>query len=151
MEMNTRLQVEHPVTEMITGFDLVRWQILVASGERLPVLQDEINICGHAVEARVYAEDAAAGFLPAPGKITKAVFPESGRIDHGINDIDMISPFYDPMIAKVITAAPSRDEAMDDLVSALSQTHLMGTVTNISFLNALAMHEDVRKMAIDTT
>ena len=151
MEMNTRLQVEHPVTEMITGFDLVRWQILVASGERLPVQQDEINICGHAVEARVYAEDAAAGFLPAPGKITKAVFPESGRIDHGINDVDMISPFYDPMIAKVITAAPSRDEAMDDLVSALSQTHLMGTVTNISFLNALALHEDVRKMAIDTT
>jgi len=129
MEMNTRLQVEHPVTEMITGFDLVRWQILVASGEKLPVQQDEINICGHAVEARVYAEDAAAGFLPAPGKISKAVFPESGRIDHGINDVDMISPFYDPMIAKVITAAPSRDEAMDDLVSALSQTHLMGTVT----------------------
>ena len=151
MEMNTRLQVEHPVTEMITGFDLVRWQILVASGERLPVQQDEINICGHAVEARVYAEDAAAGFLPAPGKITKAVFPESGRIDHGINDVDMISPFYDPMIAKVITAAPSRDEALDDLVSALSQTHLMGTVTNISFLNALALLEDVRKMAIDTT
>ena len=151
MEMNTRLQVEHPVTEMITGFDLVRWQLMVACGEALPVQQDDISICGHAVEARLYAEDAAAGFLPAPGPIHKAVFPTMCRVDHGVNDVDAISPFYDPMIAKVITAAPTRDQAFDDLIQGLSQTHIMGTVTNTRFLNILARHDDVRHMAIDTT
>ena len=150
MEMNTRLQVEHPVTEMITGYDLVRWQILVASGEALPARQDEIAICGHAVEARVYAEDAEAGFLPAPGMISKAVFPQNVRVDHGMNEADMISPFYDPMIAKIIVGAPTRNDAFDDLSEALSATHLMGTVTNTDFLNALVMNNDVRKMAIDT-
>ena len=150
MEMNTRLQVEHPVTEMITGYDLVRWQILVASGEALPARQDEIAICGHAVEARVYAEDAEAGFLPAPGMISKVVFPQNARVDHGMNETDMISPFYDPMIAKIIIGAPTRNEALDDLSEALSATHLMGTVTNTAFLNALVMNDDVRKMAIDT-
>jgi 3-methylcrotonyl-CoA carboxylase alpha subunit len=151
MEMNTRLQVEHPVTEMITGFDLVEWQIIVANGQSLPVTQDQINISGHAVEARIYAEDAAAGFLPAPGPIAKAVFPDDLRIDHGINTEDQISPFYDPMIAKIITMGTSRDAAIDRLTNGLAATHLMGTTTNTGFLAALAGHSNFRAMKIDTT
>ena len=151
MEMNTRLQVEHPVTEEVTGFDLVAWQILVASGAPLPAQQDDITLRGHAIETRIYAEDAAAGFLPAPGPITKAVFPDGIRVDHGINDQDQISPYYDPLIAKMITVAATRDAALDLMVEGLANTHLMGTITNTSFLAALATDSDVHNMSIDTT
>jgi len=151
MEMNTRLQVEHPVTEMITGFDLVEWQIKIANGDPLPVQQDDIRICGHAVEARIYAEDALNGFLPAPGIITKAQFPNQTRVDHGVNETDRISPFYDPMIAKVIASGADRRAAFAEMKDGLSQTHLMGTTTNTGFLSALASHPDVEKMSIDTT
>ena len=151
MEMNTRLQVEHPVTEMITGFDLVEWQIKIANGDPLPVEQDDIRICGHAVEARIYAEDALNGFRPAPGIITKAQFPNQIRVDHGVNETDRISPYYDPMIAKVIASGADRNAAFAQMKDGLSQTHLMGTTTNTGFLSALASHPDVEKMAIDTT
>ena len=151
MEMNTRLQVEHPVTEEITGYDLVEWQINVAAGMPLPAKQDEIRISGHAVEARIYAEDAAAGFLPAPGLITHALFADDMRVDSGINSCDTISPFYDPMIAKIISAAPDRHEAFDILAKGLAASHVTGTVTNTSFLCALARHDDVLAMTIDTT
>ncbi len=151
MEMNTRLQVEHPVTEMITGYDLVEWQILVASGKPLPVSQDDITINGHAIEARIYAEDAAAGFLPTPGVITYAEFPQSQRVDHGISTSDQISPFYDPMIAKVIANGHDRKAAMGAVYQALGATHIHGTVVNTSFLQTLINHQDVIKMTIDTT
>jgi 3-methylcrotonyl-CoA carboxylase alpha subunit len=105
MEMNTRLQVEHPVTEMITGTDLVEWQLRVASGEKLPLLQDELQINGHAVEARVYAEDPETGFLPSTGRLAAVSFPDGVRVDSGVETGDEISPFYDPMIAKLITMA----------------------------------------------
>ena len=151
MEMNTRLQVEHPVTEQITGFDLVEWQLRVASGEPLPVRQEEITLQGHAVEARIYAEDVDAGFLPAPGPVTKAVFPDRARVDHGIDDPGRISPYYDPMIAKVIASGADRKSALSALSKALGGTHLLGTATNTRFLDVLTRHADVRKMAIDTT
>ena len=151
MEMNTRLQVEHPVTEMITGFDLVAWQINIASGQTLPVSQDQIRISGHAVEARLYAEDSNAGFLPAPGPITAFDYPQNIRVDHGINTTDHISPYYDPMIAKLITHGADRSAAFLALRQGLCQTHIMGTTTNTSFLAVLASHQDVADMAIDTT
>jgi len=150
MEMNTRLQVEHPVTEMITGFDLVEWQIRVAAGEPLPALQDEIAIRGHAVEARVYAEDAAAGFLPAPGPLDHAAFPEGVRVDHGIRCPDRVSPFYDPLIAKVICHGCDRADAFARLRTALGGTRIHGTATNLGFLHGLAEDRDVAAMAIDT-
>src|SRR5690606_14383278 len=106
MEMNTRLQVEHPVTEMVTGQDLVEWQIRVAAGERLPLRQEDIHLNGHAFEARLYAEDAARGFLPATGTLHHLAFPAAGsnvRIETGVREGDAISPFYDPMIAKIVT------------------------------------------------
>src|SRR5687768_2161271 len=119
MEMNTRLQVEHPVTEEITGQDLVEWQLRVASGEKLPKKQEELSINGWAIEARLYAEDPAKGFLPSPGKMDHYIIPEPHgldvRVEHGLNRTDVISPFYDPMIAKVIVHAESREQAIDDL------------------------------------
>ena len=111
MEMNTRLQVEHPVTEAITGVDLVEWQLRVAAGEGLPLRQEELQINGHAFEARLYAEDVPKGFLPATGTLTHLVFDERCRADSGVRAGDTISPFYDPMIAKVIVHGPTRDVA----------------------------------------
>ncbi|WP_330166432.1 acetyl/propionyl/methylcrotonyl-CoA carboxylase subunit alpha [Rhizobium sp. C4] len=152
MEMNTRLQVEHPVTEAITGFDLVEWQLRVASGEALPVSQEQIHIHGHAVEARLYAEDPAGGFLPQAGRIEHLGFGagEGVRIDGGVIGGDAVSPFYDPMIAKVIAHGATRDAALDRLGSALGETHIAGLATNRDFLRALSVDATFRAGRMDT-
>lgn len=150
MEMNTRLQVEHPVTEAITGVDLVEWQLRVASGEPLPKRQDELQITGHAFEARLYAEDVPKGFLPATGTLTHLVFPGGARADTGVRSGDEISPHYDPMIAKLITHGPSRSVALKQLASALGRCEVAGTVTNLAFLGALARHPGFASGDVDT-
>ena len=149
MEMNTRLQVEHPVTEAVTGIDLVEWQLRVASGEALPLRQDEITLKGHAFEARLYAEDVAAGFLPATGQLAHLKFGDA-RIETGVREGDRISPFYDPMIAKVITYGPTRAAALNALTRALDQTQVAGTVTNLAFLGALSQHAGFARGEVDT-
>jgi len=150
MEMNTRLQVEHPVTEAITGIDLVEWQLRVAAGERLPARQDDLTITGHAFEARLYAEDVPAGFLPATGTLDHLAFPDGARIDTGVRSGDTISPWYDPMIAKVITHGPTRATALARLRAALAGTRVEGTVTNLAFLSALAEHDGFAQGKVDT-
>ncbi|MFO8125718.1 acetyl/propionyl/methylcrotonyl-CoA carboxylase subunit alpha, partial [Yoonia sp.] len=138
MEMNTRLQVEHPVTEAITGVDLVAWQLRVAAGEPLPARQEDLAITGHAFEARLYAEDVPAGFLPATGVINHLAFPDTARIDSGVVAGSEVSPWYDPMIAKVTVHGANRAAALRALSAALDQTQVAGTVTNIDFLRALS-------------
>ncbi len=153
IEMNTRLQVEHPVTELITGVDLVEWQLRVAFGEALPLKQDEIKLKGHAVEARMYAENPAKNFMPSVGRIRAWRMPdESGglRIDAGYRDGSTVSPHYDAMLAKVIVLAETRAAALDRIVAALDETDVRGVVTNVPFLAALLSHEDVRANRIDT-
>ncbi|MFC5738394.1 biotin carboxylase N-terminal domain-containing protein [Sinirhodobacter huangdaonensis] len=149
MEMNTRLQVEHPVTEAITGVDLVEWQLRVAAGEPLPLRQDELTITGHAFEARLYAEDVPAGFLPATGTLAHLSFG-AARIETGVRAGDTISPWYDPMIAKVVTHGPTRAVALAQLARALEQTEVAGTVTNLGFLGALARHPGFAAGDVDT-
>ncbi|WP_343521149.1 acetyl/propionyl/methylcrotonyl-CoA carboxylase subunit alpha [Sphingomonas sp.] len=134
MEMNTRLQVEHPVTEEITGVDLVEWQLRVASGEPLPLRQEQIAINGHAIEARLYAEDPARGFLPSTGKLEVLDFPGDARVDTGVEAGSVISPFYDPMIAKLIVHGEQRDEAIAMLRAELSQLTVWPVRTNAGFL-----------------
>jgi 3-methylcrotonyl-CoA carboxylase alpha subunit len=152
MEMNTRLQVEHPVTEAITGLDLVELQFRVASGERLPFAQDDLRIDGHAVEARLYAEDPEREFLPSTGKLWALDFPagEGLRIDTGVEAGDEVTPFYDPMIAKVIAHGATRDEALDRLAEALGETMVAGPKTNVAFLKALCEAEGFRHGPFDT-
>ncbi|WP_299042595.1 acetyl/propionyl/methylcrotonyl-CoA carboxylase subunit alpha [uncultured Tateyamaria sp.] len=150
MEMNTRLQVEHPVTEAITGVDLVAWQLRVAAGEPLPAAQEDLTITGHAFEARLYAEDVPAGFLPATGTLTHLRFSDSARADSGVRAGDQISPHYDPMIAKVIVHGPTRAVALSRLARALDDTHVGGTVTNLAFLGALARHAGFAAGDVDT-
>ncbi|WP_127109776.1 acetyl/propionyl/methylcrotonyl-CoA carboxylase subunit alpha [Pararhodobacter zhoushanensis] len=150
MEMNTRLQVEHPVTEAITGVDLVEWQLRVASGESLPCAQDDLTITGHAFEARLYAEDVPAGFLPATGTLSHLRFPADARIDSGVREGDTISPWYDPMIAKVITHGATRAIALSKLRAALEGTQVAGSVTNLAFLGALTRHQGFRAGEVDT-
>ncbi|MGB5864059.1 MAG: biotin carboxylase N-terminal domain-containing protein [Sulfitobacter sp.] len=150
MEMNTRLQVEHPVTEAITGVDLVEWQLRVAAGEGMPLAQDALGIEGHAFEARLYAEDVPAGFLPATGTLTHLAFDPACRADSGVRSGDTISPFYDPMIAKVVVHGPTRDVALARLRQALAGTQVAGTVTNLAFLGALAGHAGFRAGDVDT-
>ena len=150
MEMNTRLQVEHPVTEAITGVDLVEWQLRVASGEGLPVAQDDLTIAGHAFEARLYAEDVPKGFLPATGRIDHLRFPEGLRADTGVRSGDDISPYYDPMIAKLVSHAPTRAVALRQLSDGLRRCEVAGTVTNLAFLGALAEHEGFAAGDVDT-
>ena len=153
MEMNTRLQVEHPVTEMVTGLDLVEWQLRVAAGEKLPREQHEIALSGHAFEARIYAEDASRGFLPATGTLHHLKFPETSssvRIETGVRAGDAISPFYDPMIAKLVVHGPDRAAALDALVEALETTEIAGSVTNVAFLAALARDPDFASGDVDT-
>jgi 3-methylcrotonyl-CoA carboxylase alpha subunit len=151
MEMNTRLQVEHPVTEMITGLDLVEWQLRVAAGEPLPLQQDQLTIDGWAFEARLYAEDAQRNFLPATGRLQYLTFPEDlARIDSGVRQGDEITPFYDPMIAKIITHGPNRDSALKRMNAALEQTVAVGTTTNVGFLRALCRQEDFARGDVDT-
>jgi 3-methylcrotonyl-CoA carboxylase alpha subunit len=151
MEMNTRLQVEHPVTEMITGQDLVAWQLRVASGETLPKKQDELTINGWAFEARLYAEDVPKGFLPATGTLTHLHLPDDvARIDSGVVTGDVISPFYDPMIAKITVHGASRAEALNRLSLALGKSEIAGSVTNRAFLAALCAHKGFAKGEVDT-
>jgi len=153
IEMNTRLQVEHPVTEMITGIDLVEWQLRVAAGEKLPLRQDQITLNGHAIEARVYAENPNKNFMPSVGTIRTWNMPEASvglRIDAGYRRGDVVSPHYDAMLAKVIAWAPTRDAAIDRLNHGLEGSDVRGIVTNIPFLAALISHASVRANAIDT-
>jgi geranyl-CoA carboxylase alpha subunit len=142
LEMNTRLQVEHPVTEAVTGLDLVEWQIRIARGEPLPLTQEEVRFTGHAIEARLYAEAPALGFLPQSGTVL-AWRPPSGagiRVDHGLARADRVSPHYDPMIAKIIACGASREEARKRLARALGETVVLGLETNRGFLVDLLEH-----------
>ncbi len=140
MEMNTRLQVEHPVTEMITGQDLVEWQLRVAAGQPLPIAQEQLQIRGHALEARIYAEDAGKGFLPSTGKLIRLAPPAESlnvRVDTGVEEDDEITPFYDPMIAKLIVWDEHRDAALARMRQALADYQVAGVTTNIDFLSRL--------------
>ena len=144
LEMNTRLQVEHPVTELVTGLDLVAWQIRVAAGEALPLAQDDIRLDGHAMEVRLYAEDPAAGFLPQTGDVLRWE-PASGagvRIDHGLVEGQPVTPFYDPMLAKVIAWGATRDEARRKLIRAVEDCVLLGVKGNQRFLANLLAHPE---------
>jgi geranyl-CoA carboxylase alpha subunit len=144
LEMNTRLQVEHPVTEAITGQDLVAWQLRVAAGEKLPLTQEQVKFSGHAIEVRLYAEDAYAGFLPQTGRIDvwRPAIGPGIRVDHGMKDGLAISPFYDPMIAKVIAHGANREEARTRLLQALRDTIMLGPTTNRHFLIRLLEHPE---------
>jgi geranyl-CoA carboxylase alpha subunit len=152
LEMNTRLQVEHPVTELVTGLDLVDLQLSVADGEMLPFDQDDIEFEGHAIESRLYAEDPSQNFMPHSGKIRLLEFPdmECVRIDAGVEAGDVVTTFYDPMIAKVIAHGATRDEARMKLAAALRQTTLLGFVHNRDFLVALLEDETFAKCEADT-
>jgi 3-methylcrotonyl-CoA carboxylase alpha subunit len=153
IEMNTRLQVEHPVTELITGIDLVQWQLRVAFGEKLPLTQDQITLNGHAIEARVYAENPHKDFMPSVGRITTWHMPEQSnglRIDAGYREGDAVSPHYDAMLGKVIAWAPTREAAIERLNRGLEETDVRGIDTNIPFLSALLTHPEVRANSIDT-
>jgi len=150
IEMNTRLQVEHPVTEAVTGLDLVEWQFRIAAGEKLPLRQDEVRFAGHAIEARVYAEDPEHGFLPSTGTIVALEFPHAIRVDSGIEAGNEVSPFYDPMIAKLIAHAPTREGARDRLVQALDATLVAGVRTNVPFLANLCRAAVFRQGKVDT-
>jgi 3-methylcrotonyl-CoA carboxylase alpha subunit len=160
MEMNTRLQVEHPVTEEITGEDLVEWQLRVASGEPLPKRQDELSINGHAIEARLYAEDPAKGFLPSVGKLEHFQLPETGlenmalggqaRVETGVEEGDSISPFYDPMIAKIVAWSGVRPHAIEDLARYLAETEVWPVRTNARFLVNALMQPEFGREEIDT-
>ncbi|WP_020657056.1 acetyl-CoA carboxylase biotin carboxylase subunit [Massilia niastensis] len=166
MEMNTRLQVEHPVTEMITGTDLVEWQLRVAAGEPLPLRQDELSIHGHALEARIYAENPEKGFLPSIGTVRRlrtpaaahfepgagagAADPAAVRIDSGVREGDAISPFYDPMIAKLIVWGRDRDEALARMSQALAEYQLVGLATNVAFLKRLVESAPYSRADLDT-
>jgi len=153
MEMNTRLQVEHPVTEMVTGQDLVEWQFRVANGELLPLSQDQLNINGHAFEVRVYAEDPDNDFLPTAGTLSFLQTPSQNkhvRIDSGVVQGDEVSPYYDPMIAKLIVWDENRDRALQRLKTALSKYYISGLTTNLSFLHSLASSQPFADADLDT-
>jgi 3-methylcrotonyl-CoA carboxylase alpha subunit len=153
MEMNTRLQVEHPVTEMITGQDLVEWQLRVAAGEPLPCDQDELRIEGHAIEVRVYAEDPARNFLPSIGRLVHLRQPretDSVRVDTGVRQGDDITPYYDPMIAKLIVHGGDRTEAVRRLRAALGEYEVAGVQSNLALLRAIAAHPDFAAGTFDT-
>ena len=157
MEMNTRLQVEHPVTEAITGLDLVEWQLRVASGEPLPLRQDELRITGHAIEARICAENPDNNFLPATGSLNVYALPECAtfergavRVDSGVRQGDAISPFYDSMVAKLIVHGDTREQALARLDEALAQTHIVGLATNVQFLRRVARTDAFTNAQLDT-
>ncbi|MFN5631795.1 MAG: acetyl/propionyl/methylcrotonyl-CoA carboxylase subunit alpha, partial [Sphingomonadales bacterium] len=150
MEMNTRLQVEHPVTEAITGVDLVEWQLRVANGELLPLMQEDLAINGWAVEARLYAEDPEKGFLPSIGKLEHLVLPDRLRVDSGVVQGGEVSPYYDPMIAKLIAHGATRDEAISRLESGLDDSEIWPVRTNAGFLSQLMQHPDFLSGDVDT-
>ena len=150
MEMNTRLQVEHPVTEAITGVDLVEWQLNVAAGGKLPMQQKDLKITGHAIEARLYAEDPQQDFLPMAGQLTHLAFPSACRIDSGVIANDIISAFYDPMLAKVIVFGQNRRAAIDKMGQSLAAIEIAGIKTNLGFLAALTQISDFTSCRLDT-
>ena len=153
MEMNTRLQVEHPVTEMITGLDLVEWQLRVAAGEALPVSQPDIAMQGHAIEARIYAEDPERGFLPSIGTLVHLVPPRTSsnvRVDTGVRAGDAISPYYDPMIAKLVCHGEDRATALRRLAEALAEYEIAGVATNVAFLSRVVAHDAFASGRLDT-
>jgi 3-methylcrotonyl-CoA carboxylase alpha subunit len=152
MEMNTRLQVEHPVTEAVTGLDLVEWQFRVAAGEPLPLKESDVALAGHAVEARLYAEDPEKGFLPSTGRLVALELPagEGIRVDAGVAAGSEVTPYYDPMIAKVIAHGKNRGEALDRLAAALARTRVAGPRTNLAFLTALVRADGFRREQFDT-
>jgi 3-methylcrotonyl-CoA carboxylase alpha subunit len=153
MEMNTRLQVEHPVTEMITGLDLVEWQLRVACGEKLPLAQQHVAIRGHAIEARVYAEDPDRGFLPSIGTLAHLAAPRTSasvRMDTGVREGDAITPYYDPMIAKLVVLGDDRSIAVHRLSQALDELEIAGVATNVAFLSRVVRHHAFASARIDT-
>ena len=150
IEMNTRLQVEHPVTEAVTGLDLVEWQLRVAAGEKLPLTQGQVRTDGHAVEARVYAEDPEHDFLPSTGTIVALELPSDIRVDAGIEAGGQVTPYYDPMIAKLIAQAPTRQAALDRLAQALDRTVIAGVRSNVAFLANLCRADEFRRGKVDT-
>jgi len=150
MEMNTRLQVEHPVTEMITGLDLVEWQLRVASGERLPLAQEAVQAKGHAIEARIYAEDPERDFLPATGKLRHLAFAHGARVDTGVREGDEIGAWYDPLIAKLVVHGPDRASALARLTAALGDTRIVGVTTNVEFLRRICESRAFADAEIDT-
>jgi len=153
MEMNTRLQVEHPVTEAITGLDLVAWQIRVARGEPLPIRQEQVPLNGHAIEVRLYAEDPEGGFLPASGHLDLYREPAAGpgrRVDSGVEQGDEVSPFYDPMLAKLIAWGENREEARQRLLAMLAETLVGGFKTNLAFLQRILAHPAFAAAELDT-
>jgi len=151
IEMNTRLQVEHPVTEAVTGLDLVAWQFHVAAGEKLPLTQSQIRFDGHAIEARVYAEDPESGFLPSTGTIVELALPSDIRVETGVEAGGEVTPFYDPMIAKLIAHASSRDAAIDRLTNAIDRTLVAGVRSNVALLGALCRAPAFREGDVDTS
>ena len=152
MEMNTRLQVEHPITEMTTGIDLVKWQIRIASGMELTLKQNDLIQRGHAIECRIYAEDPANGFLPSVGTLEKVVVPTGPNIrdDSGINTGMKITPYYDPMLAKLVTYSENRQENINKMIWALSRYVVLGVTTNVPFLKKVLEHVEFKKGNITT-
>ncbi len=152
MEMNTRLQVEHPVSEAVTGIDLVEWQFRIAAGEPLPLRQEEIALRGHAIEARLYAENPASGFLPSTGTLHSLHLPvgEGVRVESGVRSGDVVTPFYDPMIAKIIAWGEDRASARARLLRALADTALVGVATNLGFLARIAADPEFAGGGVDT-
>jgi 3-methylcrotonyl-CoA carboxylase alpha subunit len=154
MEMNTRLQVEHPVTEMITGLDLVEWQLRIAAGEPLPIAQDQLTMRGHAIEARIYAEDPAHDFLPSTGKLVHLRAPQASphvRIDAGVEQGDSITPFYDPMIAKLIVWDETRELAVRRMAHSLGEFQIVGVANNVEFLRRLVTSPSFAEVRLDTS
>jgi acetyl/propionyl-CoA carboxylase alpha subunit len=151
IEMNARLQVEHPVTEMVTGLDLVELQLKVAMGEPLPLTQDDVTPSGHAIEVRLYAEDPDSGFLPQSGRLLHLRWPDEARVDSGVDEGAEVTTHYDPMLAKVIVHAEDRPAALEELAEALAQTEVLGLRTNLPFLRTLAADEIVRAGQVTTT
>ena len=153
MEMNTRLQVEHPVTEMITGLDLVEWQLRVASGEPLPLAQDQVPLRGHSIEVRLYAEEPEKGFLPSIGSLKHLAVPATSphvRIDSGVETGDVVSPYYDPMLAKLIVWDETRERACERMLKALGEVQIVGLGHNVRFLARLVAHPEFRAGTVDT-